>query len=569
MSAGPPEVRNKQWDVKSINIEAVGLSYWGMHPELMTLLLQLPDVRALDIHAGEKDLISYAHLKKIVRYIHGEGIDTSVLSIAARQLIEQKPPDGNGSAKTVEEEVRWVRKNQYVLVVGTGKPRLNPVEQSACTAVGGLLASEGYGVITGGWPGVDQQVSEAYLKKLDEFGGIFRSDLVLHYMMGGDKPAEKQGAVVDIAPGTWFEHTLSRVIAVIMIGGEGGTYETYQSAQRARVPVIPISSTGGDAERAFREIILSTQLEIPKQLLESVNRPEPGSKAAGNRFSAEALQKILSLLNKRAIVAPVNFPAEWLDTTEELNGISISYDDPEKTIGSSLQSRGNHKLQLPDRFRLGKFPVTNEFFLAFLNDYGYENPRHWTVDQADRRTFTCSDKRNFGPATWQDSSGYPEGLRYHPVCGISFHEAIAFCNWLNEKRPPASGWKWALPTEDIWEFVARGIKGDAYPWGPEFLSGFCNSVEAAQATATPIRTFPNGATPTGCYDMAGNVWEFVDAAGTEEKACVLRGGSFKNNGEVVGGRLRLYGVSKLIRPVDFGFRLSMIREEFSPAPIAE
>ena len=91
-----------------------------------------------------------------------------------------------------------------------------------------------------------------------------------------------------------------------------------------------------------------------------------------------------------------------------------------------------------------------------------------------------------------------------PVVGISWFEAEAYANWLSEK----TGHRYRLPTEAEWEKAARGTKGFKYPWGEHFDKNLCNSFELGLRRTSPVGIFPEGKSPYGCFDMAGNVWEW-------------------------------------------------------------
>jgi iron(II)-dependent oxidoreductase len=118
------------------------------------------------------------------------------------------------------------------------------------------------------------------------------------------------------------------------------------------------------------------------------------------------------------------------------------------------------------------------------------------------------------PSYWTDKEwNQPD----HPVVGVSYYEAEAFSKW-KEKR---------LPTELEWERAARGTEGREYPWGDEFDSERCNTRESGIGRTTSVTKYPNGVSPEGCYDMAGNVWEWTSSWYDKDKdSYVLRGGSW-------------------------------------------
>ncbi|MBI3269032.1 MAG: SUMF1/EgtB/PvdO family nonheme iron enzyme [Planctomycetes bacterium] len=180
-----------------------------------------------------------------------------------------------------------------------------------------------------------------------------------------------------------------------------------------------------------------------------------------------------------------------------------------------------HPVDLP-AFRIGRFPVTNAQYAAFVDATGRRPPE---VEAAIG---------DYQP--WE--GGHPPVDRStHPVVGVSWVDAGAYCAWLStlvraEVR---------LPTEAEWEKAARGTDARRYPWGDELKISLTNSgAGAGHAGTTPVGVFPGGASPYGALDMAGNVWEWCSSLykpypydredGREDIAAggarVLRGGSW-------------------------------------------
>jgi formylglycine-generating enzyme required for sulfatase activity len=174
--------------------------------------------------------------------------------------------------------------------------------------------------------------------------------------------------------------------------------------------------------------------------------------------------------------------------------------------GDFDEERPRHRVTL-DAFWIDRFEVTNARYVEYLRTTGAAEPRYWNKSER----FHSGEK-------------FPR----HPVVGISWSEAKAFCGWKGKR----------LPTEAEWEKAARGGReGLAFPWGDSPDSTRANY--DGQATV-PVGSFP--ANDYGLFDMSGNVWEWVadwfDAhyyeTGTEAnpagpdlgKEKVLRGGSY-------------------------------------------
>ncbi len=137
-----------------------------------------------------------------------------------------------------------------------------------------------------------------------------------------------------------------------------------------------------------------------------------------------------------------------------------------------------HVVNLPD-FYIGMYPITNAQFAQFI----------WKTGRA-------AD----GALLWNGNEPAEDKLQ-HPVTGVTWVEAVAYCAWLAEE----TGRSYTLPSEAQWEKAARGVNGRLFPWGDEWDSARCN---AEYDTLTPVGAFPVQS-EYGCCDMVGNGREWT------------------------------------------------------------
>jgi formylglycine-generating enzyme required for sulfatase activity len=224
-------------------------------------------------------------------------------------------------------------------------------------------------------------------------------------------------------------------------------------------------------------------------------------------------------------------------------------------------------LELQD-FELAVYAVTVAQFRPFVVQ-GYCEDRWWS--EAGRRN--RGDQTQ--PYLWDDPIWT---LTNHPVVGVCWYEAEAYCNWLNERLQLKSG-TIRLPMEAEWEWAARGPEGRRYPWGDEWESWRCNSEQSGINHTSAVGCFPGSAEDYwwkeilpdsgAVHDLAGNVWEWTaseyaeDYSGANQSVlganpggpCVLRGGSWFNEPLWVRGAAR-DGWDPRNGGVNWGFRLA-------------
>ena len=186
-----------------------------------------------------------------------------------------------------------------------------------------------------------------------------------------------------------------------------------------------------------------------------------------------------------------------------------------------------HELTLP-AFDIGRYPVTNAEYAEFVRATGREAPDHWRGRNA------------------------PEELADHPVVNVTWHDALAYVDWLRER----SGRSYRLPSEAEWEKAARGSDGRLWPWGDDWDPAAANCRPAGPGRTTPVGQYsPAGDSLCGAADMAGNVWEWCHSLyqpypyreddGRENpesgSARVLRGGSYGSDPGLVRCACRFIG----------------------------
>ena len=201
-----------------------------------------------------------------------------------------------------------------------------------------------------------------------------------------------------------------------------------------------------------------------------------------------------------------------------------------------------------DTFHIAARPVTYADWKAFLDDTGFPWRGQWYAIDQRWRTRVPFAGRRYAPV-----SDYPAPMANYPIVMVSQADALAYCGWLSGRI----GRRCGLPSEQQWEKAARGTDGRTYPWGesrprpeiqwqrrfPVGIETYLFSLlvpprrEWARAgwywrigAPLPVGARPRNASPYGCLDMAGNIWEWTTSRYSPdpnlEDYHVVKGGSW-------------------------------------------
>ena len=179
--------------------------------------------------------------------------------------------------------------------------------------------------------------------------------------------------------------------------------------------------------------------------------------------------------------------------------------NPAVDTNATAHELPQHKMSL-DAFYIGKTPVTVAQFAVFAEATGYKT----TAEQYGHGFNLIKDQwEAIQGAHWRSPRGAEsivQEKRTHPVTLVSWYDALAFCDWVTKITHSNV----SLPSEAEWERAARGESGFIYPWGKDNPSDvLCNYNSNINDTSPVGHYSPQGDSPIGCTDMAGNVIEWT------------------------------------------------------------
>lgn len=183
-------------------------------------------------------------------------------------------------------------------------------------------------------------------------------------------------------------------------------------------------------------------------------------------------------------------------------------------------------------FSIQKYPTTVMEYVHFLNNIINKEP---------------DVERYFKDFSPKEILQAPDGFKCVSGCEnmpviVSWCGAQRYCQWLTKERKAP----YRLPTEEEWEFAARGPEGRTYPWGEDNPANrafwgqhYRRYISLWRPNLAPVGLFPNGCTPNGVCDMLGNECEWTGSSiekvdeGSKDiplKKIIVKGGSWVSNG---------------------------------------
>lgn len=194
-------------------------------------------------------------------------------------------------------------------------------------------------------------------------------------------------------------------------------------------------------------------------------------------------QKQISVQILKLGYEPVEAATVDLNTSQISKSFTLNLTVPEGMAfiqgGEYMMGRDNgdpeekpaHRVSVKSFF-IDKTEITNEQYKKFIDETRYEVPSSWK-----NRSFAIGEER-------------------FPVTNVTWDDANAYAKWAKKR----------LPTEEQWEYAARGKENRLYPWGNSFDAARANLFSSKLA---PVGQLADGATPEGVMDLLGNAWEWT------------------------------------------------------------
>lgn len=194
---------------------------------------------------------------------------------------------------------------------------------------------------------------------------------------------------------------------------------------------------------------------------------------------------------------------EQLEIEEYINQIEmVSLTTDKENIRQywikTLKTEKQVPVKIDYDFKISKYPITNSQYQQFLFETNYTLPREYS---------NSWQLRDLDYSWNRETKMFPEGKSNYPVVYVSYEDAIEYCKWLSHKTNKI----YRLPTEDEWEYAARGPHSLRYPWGNNWEDNYNNSIELSSNLES--NDISVGLLPVGCFDAGKSIFDLYDCSG--------------------------------------------------------
>ena len=148
----------------------------------------------------------------------------------------------------------------------------------------------------------------------------------------------------------------------------------------------------------------------------------------------------------------------------------------DNTKNNNFMDEAPAKMIYLSSYYIDKFEVSNSKYTEFIIATDHPAPAYWDYRKLNQPS--------------------------QPVTGVNWFDADTYCHWANKR----------LPTEAEWEKAARGPAGSIYPWGNKIeysKANFAKGKSGQKYITDSVDAHPDGISYYGAYNMAGNVFEWV------------------------------------------------------------
>jgi formylglycine-generating enzyme required for sulfatase activity len=305
------------------------------------------------------------------------------------------------------------------------------------------------------------------------------------------------------------------------------------------------TATEYDIRYSLEEITEETWVAATK----AANPPTPRAASSSEQYRATGLSSTTTY--HFALRTRDEAPGQWSALSNLASGTTSEREPQDAmvpvpagpfTMGSDLgegydDERPEHRPTI-STFLIGKYEVTNALYANALNWAKARGAIQVIAGNPNARVFSPRGEVIFLDMNAASGAGQSEcriiyadgvfaaesGWEAHPVVGVSWYGAVAYCNWRSEMESlvpcyDLDTWSYTLslngyrlPTESEWEKAARGADDErTYPWGEKIDCSYCN-IGGCVGTTVEVDdpAYVSGASPYGAHQMIGNVREWCN-----------------------------------------------------------